>query len=323
MNMNVIKDTVGDLKAKHLWPLAVVLVIAIIAVPLLVSSSSKPSPAPAGASPSLPPLPGLPVVSAKVTATASHPSGPSRNPFTGSGSTTSVTSASTSVSSTSSPGSTSGSTSSTGGSGSTSNASSASSGGSSSASAPQSSSTAPTSILPAGTPPPKPAPGTLTPSQSYEVSLAITNSKGGLDTIDPLKRLSILPSDQNPLLVELGVLKGGHRVLFAVQPGAVVGGPGTCTPGPIDCEILSLAPGQTESLSQTSATGTAQVALFAIAGVSAVDRGSAAAAQKARHQEDAAGRAVLNSSQLSALSLFQYQPALGAVVDLRNLQVGG
>ena len=40
------------------------------------------------------------------------------------------------------------------------------------------------------------------------------------------------------------MLKGGKQVLFAVQQGAAVSGPGTCTPGPIDCEILALAPGQ-------------------------------------------------------------------------------
>jgi hypothetical protein len=39
--------------------------------------------------------------------------------------------------------------------------------------------------------------------------------------------------------------------------------------------------------------------------------------------ESAAGRRLLSTSTLSALSLFQYEPSLGAVVDLRNLTVGG
>src|SRR6185312_3598330 len=94
--------------------------------------------------------------------------------------------------------------------------------------------------------PAPPAPSGLTAKQSYQVSLAITTKDGGLKTVDPLERLSVLPSVQQPLLVELGVLQGGKQVLFAVQPGAVVSGHGTCTPGPIDCEILSLSPGQTE-----------------------------------------------------------------------------
>jgi hypothetical protein len=152
--------------------------------------------------------------------------------------------------------------------------------------------------------------------------LAITNSAGGLNTIDPLERLSILPSAQQPLLIELGVLKGGHRVLFAVEPGTVVGGPGSCTPGPIDCEILSLGQDQTEALGVQSPTGPVGVVLFAVTGVTAGTYSSAAAADKARRAESPAGRKLLDASTLDALSLFQYEPSVGAVVDLRNLTAG-
>ena len=69
--------------------------------------------------------------------------------------------------------------------------------------------TAPPSIVP--TAKPKPVPTGLTATQSYDVTLEMTNGSGGLDTIDPLERLSVLPSDQTPMLVELGVLQGGKR----------------------------------------------------------------------------------------------------------------
>ena len=40
-----------------------------------------------------------------------------------------------------------------------------------------------------------------------------------------------------------------------VQPGAIVHGPGKCTPGAIDCEVLSLGANQVESVSvQTPAS---------------------------------------------------------------------
>jgi hypothetical protein len=155
------------------------------------------------------------------------------------------------------------------------------------------------------------------------VTLAITNDAGGVGTIDSLERLSVLPSQQQPMLVELGVLKGGHRVLFAVQPGTVVSGPGVCTPGPIDCEILSLAQDQTEGLAKQSPTGLAAGPLFAVTAISAVEHASAAAADKARRAEALAGRVLLNNSTLDALSLFHYEPSLGTVVDLRNLTIGG
>jgi hypothetical protein len=137
-----------------------------------------------------------------------------------------------------------------------------------------------------------------------------------------VNRLSPIPSAGQPLLVELGVLQSGKRVLFAVQPGTIVSGPGSCTPGPIDCEILSLPAGAIESVSTQSAGG-ATIAQFSISGISAVDHGSVAAANKARGAVSQAGAKLLTNSPLSALTLFQYEPSVGAVVDLRNLTVGG
>ncbi len=155
------------------------------------------------------------------------------------------------------------------------------------------------------------------------MSLAITDSNGGVNTIDPLERLSVLPGVQQPLLVELGVLQGGKHVLFAVEPGAAVSGPGTCTPGPIDCEVMSLSPGQTEGVSKQTATGSTPVALFAVDAIRAVDHPTVAAADAARRSANDAGRQLLAGTPLSSVSLFQYDPSVGAVVDLRNLTVGG
>jgi hypothetical protein len=155
------------------------------------------------------------------------------------------------------------------------------------------------------------------------VALSITNASGGLNRIDPLERLSVVPSQSDPMLVELGVLKGGHRVLFAVQPGTVVRGPGSCTPGPIDCEVLSLATNQVENVSERVPSGTNSVAQFAVTAIGVDNYASVAAASKARRQASAAGSKLLDNSTLNTLSLFQYQPSIGAVLDLRNLTVGG
>lgn len=167
-----------------------------------------------------------------------------------------------------------------------------------------------------------PAPTGLASDQAYEVSLGITNTSGGIDTIDPLARLSVLPSDQQQRLVELGVTKGGSRVLFAVQPGTVVGGPGACIPGPVDCEILSLGQDQTEGISLQTSTGNVPIALFAVTGISARRYPTAAAAGRARRTQSSTGRDLLDSSTLGALSLFRYEPSVGAVVDLSNLTAG-
>jgi hypothetical protein len=155
------------------------------------------------------------------------------------------------------------------------------------------------------------------------VSLALTTADGGVTTIDPLERLSILPNKQQPMLIDLGVLQGGKSMLFVVEPGTVVSGAGTCTPGPIDCEILTLKPGQTAGISKETGSGTTPVALLAVNSISFDQHPSVAAANKARETASEVGRQLLNQSPLNAISLFQYDPSVGAVVDLRNLTVGG
>lgn len=317
--MKFIEPIWQDLKAKKLWPVAVVLLVAIVAVPVVLgTSASAPAAGSANSAGSQAPSAGLPAVNQSSGPGGSALNGAGRNPFapqSGTGG-TSTTAATTSGGSTPSTSSGTSSTSQSTGSGLT---------GQSSGSGSSGTSTTPSGTpLPHKIPTPKPKPTTpsLTSTQSYAVGLAITNGHGGVNTIDPLERLSLLPSQNDPLLVELGVLKGGSRVLFAVQQGTFVRGPGTCVPGPIDCQILSLSQGQTETVGIQTVRGLVAEAMFAVTEIQAVGHGSASAAMKAREAESSAGRTVLNHSSLSALSLFRYEPSVGAVVNLRNLTVG-
>jgi hypothetical protein len=306
-----------DLRERRLWPLALALAAALVAVPVLLSSSTKTAPPslPAQATPAPSPAAALPAVSVSSTPIHSHLKAKARDPFIQPHKATSAArtggAGASPTGTSSSPGS---STSAHGGTGHSSTGQS---------STPTSTTTPTTTTLPTNPPKPEPAPTGLTATQSYHVTLAITNSAGGFDTIDPLERLSVLPSRHQPLLVDLGVLKGGRRVVFVVQPGTVVSGPGTCTPGPIDCEVLSLAPNQIETLSKKTPSGVVSVAGFSVTAISADRHPSAAGADKARRMASAVGRDLLSSSTLTTPSLFRYEPSLGAVVDLRNLSVGG
>jgi hypothetical protein len=175
--------------------------------------------------------------------------------------------------------------------------------------------------------PPTPKPPTLnaaglTPTQAFRVAISLTNPAGGSYTLDKVERLSVLPSRQRPLVIELGVLKGGHRVLFAVEPGAVVKGPGACTPSRLDCQILSLKPNQIEAVATRMPNGSISGALMAVTAIHAAGYGSSSAAHKARLAESAAGRRLLKAAKLKALSHFPYRPGLGAVVDLRTAAGG-
>ncbi len=320
--MNVPRNMLKELVERKLWPIALVLIIALVAVPVLltkkaptdiVTPPSGPLPYSSGTT--------LPAISVQTTPGNSKLPGKGRNPFTPqeAAKTTTTTAVVPTTTTTASAG-TGTATVSAGG-------SSSSVGGSSQGSAPASPAPAPVTSTTPSAPAPKapttPASTGLTATQSYHVSLAITTSGGGINTIDPLERLSILPSKQQPMLVELGVLQGAHSVLFAVEPGTVVSGSGTCTPGPIDCEVVTLSPGQTEGISKQAGSGSTPVALFSVNSISVDQHPSVAAANKARQTASDVGRELLSHSPLSALSLFQYDPSVGAVVDLRNLTVGG
>lgn len=316
LNTHFIENLIADLREKRLWPIAAALVVALVAVPVLLSSggsssvpvaAAPPVPAPSGA------VPALPAVS--VTATPSHArlTGKQRDPFKQQVKSKSTT-AKTATSKTSSTSkSSSGSTSTT-----------KKSAASTTSGAVGGSTTTVTSTPTTSTPTtPTPAPTGLTASQAYHVAISMTVATGDVQAVDPVERLSLLPSNQEPRLIELGVQNGGHRVLFVVQPGTIVRGPGRCTPGPIDCEIISLAPNQIEWVGTSGPSGIATVALMAVTAINAADYSSPAAADKARTATSKNGRRALSDSTSRALSLFQFKPGLGALVDLSNVTVGG
>jgi hypothetical protein len=308
--MSYLNALLSDLRDKKLWPLALVLVAGLVAVPVLLSKS------PASTSTTPAPGPALPIASNTGAAVVVNsaptqgalPGSQGRDPFSQQSlpvaASSSVSAAGSRAPSAPAAGGSSAATGSTGSTGST-------TGG-----------TTVPPVLPVNPPPVHhaPAPPSFTSLDAYHVTLAITNAAGGVNAIDPLVRDSALPSDSQPLLVELGVLQGGKRVLFQVQSGSVVGGPGTCIPGPVDCEILSLGIGQTESV---KAAGASSSTLFQVTDIYVDQYGTAAQASRARAHVDAVGRKLLAGSNSSTLALFQYDPASDAVVDLRNLTVGG
>jgi hypothetical protein len=316
--MTAIKDLISDLREKRLWPVAVLLVVALVAVPVLLSNSGNggvPVAQVPPVGPSSAPGPAMPAVSVTPTPSDAKLTGPERNPFT------------QQVKKSSSGSKGGSSTSSTPAGSNTAKGSSGSSKGSSpTGSVSTGSSTVPsTTTTPTTTPatPAPPAPATLTDTQAYHVNLSITNSAGGADAIDGVERLSLIPSPRLPLLIELGVLSGGRRVLFALAPGTMGDGPGRCTPGPVNCQILSLAPNQIEGVATRQASGAVTGALMSVTAITADNYPSAAAADQARQAESTAGRRLLDLSNVSALSLFPYRPNLGAIVDLSNVTVGG
>ena len=320
--MSILNDLITELREKRLWPVAALLVLALVAVPVLLSSSASPPAPSALALPTPPAAAGtaaMPTVEVASVPVHHQLAAVKRNPFRQP--TVRKLGASPAVGATATPpaGAARSAGSSTGSHPSSSSASAPGHGGSSGpASAPAPATATPTTIPIRRTLAPPPA--GLDATQSYGVRLAITLASGGLRTIDSLERLSAVPSRRLPLLVELGVLAGAHRVLFAVEPGAAVSGPGRCLPGPIDCELLSLAENQIETLSTARIPGAAQ---FAVTGIHAASHHSRRAAQRARAGRSAFGAQLLRQARLSILSLFPYDVRTGTIHDRRSLTVGG
>lgn len=321
--MSFLNALISDLRDRKIWVVAVGLLAAIVAVPVLLSSSSSPAPAHPGPSVNLPMASdtGVPVT-VNSSPSVAPLTGKERNPFiqpklpgaksaTASGSGSSTASGAGTSSSSSTSGSTSGAGTGTGSSGS-------GSGGS-------------TSSTP--TPPPPPpssghhtaGPAGLRSTQSYVVDLVQTAPSGGFTSPVLSVRNSVIPvvaGNPETLLAWLGVIQSGKQALFAVLPGTVLSGAGTCIPGLVDCQLLELSPGQDESVA--TPTTYAEPWTIQVSAISAADHGSASAAASARERTSSYGTAALRaSSGLTALSLFQFSPSLGALVDQRNLFVGG
>jgi hypothetical protein len=227
-------DVVYDLRSRGLLPVVILLVVAMIAVPMLISrggdSSSSGSLQSASATAHTAPEAEQAVVSYSPPGIRDYksrlndlsPKNPFRQPA-GSSASASASAASQLSSSVTAP-ATSAPTSST---------APVSSGGSSTGGG-------------SGT-------GTSTTHHFYLFHSVADLSFG--DVTQPLvrhektKTYAMLPSEAAPVLVYLGSTLDEKRALFSVSKYTdQLSGPGTCTPGPTDCSLLALAPGQTEDM---------------------------------------------------------------------------
>jgi hypothetical protein len=104
-------------------------------------------------------------------------------------------------------------------------------------------------------PPPStaPAPRTTYPKFSIKVRFGVT--EGDALQTRTVERLAVLPNDESPVLVYRGVEDGGKVAVFELTGTVVAVGDGKCEPDPDNCQILKLRAGETEFLT-ISDTGT-------------------------------------------------------------------
>jgi hypothetical protein len=90
------------------------------------------------------------------------------------------------------------------------------------------------------------------PKKSYFAAGTIIVRFGATsqETLDrfAVKKLGPVPNDEFPLLVYMGLTKDGKKAKFLVDAAIEADGDGTCKPHPASCETVELSVGETEFL---------------------------------------------------------------------------
>jgi hypothetical protein len=241
MRLDFAKSLIDDLRESQLWPLAIVLVVALVAIPVLLSKPAKEvGPAAPSATPTtLPEFQPIANVTAP-TALARRKSVARlarRNPFTPIGQ-PKQSSASASFGN-ATPSGTTGQSGATGGSsGATAGGTSGTTGGSTG-----------TGSTPTGS-----TTGS-TPNVFYTYVADVRFGELGQTETKTLQRLRSLPSSTNPIVVFLGVTTDGETAVFLVSGSADPSGEGTCKPSDEECSFLYMKKDETETFDVADATG--------------------------------------------------------------------
>lgn len=313
----------NDLVEKRLWPAAVLLVLAAIVVPVVVALSGSTAtppvapPAPPPLQPAGLPAPGkaLDVIAGPQTprqqAFHNYEHNPFRKPY--GPKTPNAASASTAGASASTV------------------KTSASPGAGTNAKTKTTTPTAaptptPTTTAPrvGGTTPSAGQPTSFGPLDSYRVDVQATDSTGA-HTATHLPRLSPLPNPADPLLLFLGVLKGGARAAFLFpRPVRFVGAfSGRCLPSIDACEIVELGSGQAVGLLLAGATDTTKPQVTFSPTITIEAHSTKAAAQKVRAQRSSQGLALLAKADPAARQALRYSTRGGALTEAAPVSVKG
>jgi hypothetical protein len=231
--MNAIKDTLQGLVRRRLWPVAALLLGALVAVPMVLAKSPQAVPA-------------APVHTTKEDIGSSYVAladsadttkrrrvlGAAKDPFEPKALPKAKKTKKAKADATATPEATPTAT-----------------------AAPDKGASAPTS---GGTtvPPTSSAPATPTETvPAYAIKVRFGTTESGDLTQDTVERMSVLPDEDNPLLVYRGVEDGGKVAVFELTGDIDAEGDGRCSPTPEDCQYLKLRAGETEFIT-ISGTGT-------------------------------------------------------------------
>jgi hypothetical protein len=91
-----------------------------------------------------------------------------------------------------------------------------------------------------------------TTTTTYQVNVLAGDVNAQLTPFNNLQSMTTLPSQSTPVVVYFGLSSDHSTAMFLVSNRVgKLDGPGTCVPAPDDCSLLSLRPGQSEDLLYT------------------------------------------------------------------------
>ena len=292
--MTFFRDLLADLVTKKLWPLAAMLLAAIVAIPTKLTKHESTGGGTAAADASGQRAAREVAEAQPVVQLASDEEGhtdsvrglSAHDPFAPrKAKSASTTSSQTSAAASTQPSSSGG----TGGSG----------GGSTGGTAPQ----------------PAPKKKSSTQYVSYHVDVRF-GELGAEKTHNDVPRLTALPTSSSPIVVFVGVLKDGVTAVFLVTSEAVPHGEGSCKPDKNSCTYIYMKAGETETLDVPAGTaGLAQYELKVLR-VHKTTTTSAEEALRTYARESRAGRDIIAAQDNQLLTL-RYSRLTGKLYPVR------
>jgi hypothetical protein len=238
--MNVITDTLRQIVRRKLWPVALVLIGALAAVPLVLAKQPEAEPVANAANAhkveaqpatfvSAPDAAAEPTKRRRVLGGIKDPFEPAPAPKVKKAKKKASTTAKQADDTTTPDG--------------TSNSGGTSTGGGTPAAPPVA---------------PQPTATPIPTIPAFSIRVRFGSTEGGDDLpIKTVERLSVLPDEENPLVVYRGVEDGGKVAVFELTGGIDAQGDGACAPALEDCQYVRLHAGETEFFTVPATDGTA------------------------------------------------------------------
>jgi hypothetical protein len=152
---------------------------------------------------------------------------------------------------------------------------------------------------------------------TYRVNLTF-GEVGAEKTYHNVARLTPLPSSDNPFFVYLGLTEDQKSAIFLVDADAVPNGDGVCKPSADQCEQIELTEGDVEFFDLQSGTAGVVQYQLTLDSIKKVAAGSKAQASAARARESKAGREYLRqlvAENPTALDDWDYSRSLGLLIS--------